>query len=129
MVHKRLTAEMLALIAERLRALAEPARLQILNELRSGERTVTDLVEGTGLGQANVSKHLQLLLAAGFVGRRKDGLYTRYRIADEDVFRICEIMCGRLEVEARRRRHLLVGSRSKGRPRGAQLDGSKWPSR
>ena len=52
---------------------------------------------------------LQLLLAAGFVGRRKDGLYARYRIADEDVFRICEIMCGRLEVEARSRRHLLAG--------------------
>jgi DNA-binding transcriptional ArsR family regulator len=100
---------MLALIAERLRALAEPARLQILNQLRSGERTVTELVEGTGLGQANVSKHLQILLAAGFVGRRRDGLYTRYRLAGEDVLRICEIMCDRLEVEARSRRHLLAG--------------------
>ena len=109
MARKTLTTEMLALVAERLRALAEPARLQILNELRSGEHTVTELVEGTDLGQANVSKHLQLLLAAGFVGRRKDGLYSRYRIVDEDVFRICEIMCGRLEVEARRRRHLLAG--------------------
>ena len=109
MVRKALTPAMLALVAERLRALAEPARLQILNELRGGERTVTDLVEATGLGQANVSKHLQVLLAAGFVGRRKDGLYTRYRIADEDVFRICEIMCGRLEVEASRRRNVLAG--------------------
>ena len=109
MVRKTLTPAMPMLVAERLRALAEPARLQILNELRGGERTVTELVEGTGLGQANVSKHLQLLLAAGFVGRRKDGLYARYRIADEDVFRICEIMCGRLEVEARSRRHLLAG--------------------
>jgi DNA-binding transcriptional ArsR family regulator len=109
MAGKTLTPAMLVLVAERLRALAEPARLRILNELRRGERTVTELVEATGLGQANVSKHLQLLLAAGFVGRRKDGLYTRYRIADEDVFRICEIMCGRLEVEAKRRRHLLAG--------------------
>jgi DNA-binding transcriptional ArsR family regulator len=109
MARRTLTPEMLTLVAERLRALAEPARLQILDQLRRGERTVTELVEATGLGQANVSKHLQLLLAAGFVGRRKDGLYSRYRIADEDVFRICEIMCGRLEVEARRRRHLLAG--------------------
>jgi DNA-binding transcriptional ArsR family regulator len=109
MVRKTLTSDMLALVAERLRALAEPARLQILNELRGGERTVGELVEGTGLGQANVSKHLQLLLAAGFVARRKDGLYTRYRIADEDVFTICEIMCGRIEVEARSRRQLLAG--------------------
>ena len=110
MVRKTLTPEMLTLVAERLRALAEPARLQILNELRSGERTVTELIEATGLGQANVSKHLQLLLAAGFVARRKDGLYARYRLADEDVLRVCEIMCGRLEVEARRRRHLLAGT-------------------
>ena len=109
MVRKTLTPAMLTLVAERLRALAEPARLQILNELRGGERTVTDLVEGTGLGQANVSKHLQLLLTAGFVARRKDGLYARYRLADEDVFRICEIMCGRLETDARRRRQLLAG--------------------
>ena len=103
MAPKALTPDMLVLVAERLRALAEPARLQMLNELRSGERTVTELVEATGLGQANVSKHLQLLLAAGFVSRRKDGLYTRYRIADPDVFRICEMMCGRLELEAKRR--------------------------
>jgi DNA-binding transcriptional ArsR family regulator len=109
MVRKTLTPEMLALVAERLRALAELARLQILNELRGGERTVTELIEATGLGQANVSKHLQLLLTAGFVARRKDGLYARYRLADEDVFRICEIMCGRLEVDARRRRQMLAG--------------------
>jgi DNA-binding transcriptional ArsR family regulator len=109
MARKTLTPDMLELVAERLRALAEPARLQILNELRGGERTVTALVEATGLGQANVSKHLQLLLAAGFVGRRKDGLFARYRIVDQDVFRICEMMCDRLEVDARRRRHVLAG--------------------
>ena len=108
-MRKTLTHEMLALVAERLRALAEPARLQILNELRGGERTVTELVEATGLGQANVSKHLRLLLGAGYVARRRDGLYARYRLGDEDVFRICEIMCGRLEVEARRRRRVLAG--------------------
>ena len=109
MARKPLTSEMLNLVAQRLRALAEPARLQILNELRGGERTVTELVEATGLGQANVSKHLQLLLGAGYVARRRDGVYARYRLADEDVFRICEIMCGRLEVEASRRRQVLAG--------------------
>ena len=109
MARKPLTSEMLNLVAQRLRALAEPARLQILNELRGGERTVTELVEATGLGQANVSKHLQLLLGAGYVARRRDGVYARYRLADEDVIRICEIMCGRLEVEASRRRQVLAG--------------------
>ena len=107
MPRRPLTPEMLALIAERLRALAEPARLQILQALQAGERTVTELVETTGLGQANVSKHLQLLLGAGYVSRRKDGLFTRYRLADRDVLRVCEIMCGRLEAEVRSRRRLL----------------------
>ena len=110
MGRKALTPAMLALVAERLRVLAEPARLQILNELRGGEQTVTELVEATGLGQANVSKHLQLLLGAGYVARRKDGLYARYRLADEDVFRICEIMCGRLEADAKHRRRMFAGS-------------------
>ena len=53
---------------------SEPARLQILDALRDGEMTVTELIDTTGLGQANVSKHLQSLYAAGFVGRRKEGL-------------------------------------------------------
>ncbi|HEY7505945.1 MAG TPA: metalloregulator ArsR/SmtB family transcription factor [Gemmatimonadales bacterium] len=107
MARTTLPPEMLTLIAERLRALAEPARLQILNHLRRGEQTVTELVEVTGLGQANVSKHLQILLAAGFVRRRKQGLHSFYRLADRDVFRICDIMCGRLEAEAGARRRLL----------------------
>ena len=109
MVRKTLTTEMLALVAERLRALAEPARLQILNELRSGERTVSELVEATGLGQANVSKHLQLLHAAGFVTRRKEGQHVRYALSNADVFRLCEIVSGQLAAEVRLRHLALVG--------------------
>jgi DNA-binding transcriptional ArsR family regulator len=108
MPRKSLSPAMLALVADRLRALAEPARLQILQQLQEGERTVTELVQATGLGQANLSKHLQLLLGAGFVSRRKDGLFTRYRLADRDVLRVCEIMCGRLEAETKARRRLLT---------------------
>jgi DNA-binding transcriptional ArsR family regulator len=106
---RELTPELTALVAERFRALAEPARLEILQALRHRERTVTQLVEATGLGQANASKHLQLLFALGFIDRRKDGQFVYYRLADEDVFRLCEIMCGRLELEADRRRAVLRG--------------------
>lgn len=98
-----LTPELLSLVAERFKVLAEPARLQILNALRQGELTVTELVEATGLGQANVSKHLQLLLANGFVARRKAGLFAHYRLADQDIFQLCDIMCGRIEAETRAR--------------------------
>jgi DNA-binding transcriptional ArsR family regulator len=104
---KPLTPELMDLVAERFKALAEPARLQILQALRTGERTVSELVESTGLGQANVSKHLQLLHGLGFVDRRKEGLYVYYRLAGDDIFRMCDLMCGRIEDEAARRQALL----------------------
>ena len=104
-----LTPEVLVLVAERFKALAEPARLQILNCLRGGEMTVSELVEATELGQANVSKHLQLLHTLGFVSRRKEGLYVYYALADKSVFQLCDVMCGRLEAEMKARKKLLAG--------------------
>lgn len=108
MRRSRPSPELLHLVAERFKALAEPARLEILNALRAGEMTVSDLVDTTGLGQANVSKHLRLLLAHGFVRRRKDGLFAYYALADRHVFRLCDIMCGRLASEAVLRRKVMV---------------------
>ena len=89
----RLPAALLDDLAERFKALAEPNRLAILSTLHAGELSVGELVDATGLGQANVSKHLDVLRRYGFVARRKDGLNVFYRVADEDVFRICDIMC------------------------------------
>lgn len=101
-----LTPELLDLIADRFKALGEPARLRLLNVLRGGEKTVTELMEVTGLGQANVSKHLQLLHSMGFVTRRKSGLFAYYSLADEDVFLLCDLMCGRLEAQEAERRSI-----------------------
>lgn|SRR5690242_17167532 len=103
-----LTSHVLALIAERFKVLGEPTRLEILNALRSGERTVTQLVADTGLGQANLSKHLQLLHAQGFVARRKEGVSVYYALADQSVFRLCDIMCDRIGRQAASRRRLLA---------------------
>src|SRR3569623_1794922 len=103
-----LTPEVLALIAERFRVMAEPARLEIVNALRRRELTVSEIVEHTGLGQGNVSKHLQLLHTHGFVSRRKDGLYTYYALADESVFQLCDIKCGQLAAQVKSRRRLLA---------------------
>ena len=100
---------MLELVAERFKGLAEPARLIIVNCLRAGERSVSELVEESGLGQANVSKHLQLLNNLGFVRRRKDGLFVYYVLADKSVFQLCDIMCSRLEAEVKAKRKLLAG--------------------
>jgi len=93
----RLTGELFDQVADRFRALGEPARLRILDALRTSERTVGDLCERTNLNQANLSKHLQLLHTLGFVNRRKDGLFVYYSLTDNDVFHLCDIMCGRLE--------------------------------
>jgi ArsR family transcriptional regulator len=102
-----LTPELLALVAEQFKALAEPARLLILSNLRTGEMTVGELVDATGLGKANVSKHLKLLYSLGFVSRRKEGLFVRYALADASVFPLCEIICGWLEADIKARRKLL----------------------
>ena len=92
---QRLPATLLGQLADRFKALAEPNRLAILSTLHRGELTVGALVQETGLGQANVSRHLDVLRRYGFVERRKDGLNAFYRIADREVFGICDIMCGR----------------------------------
>lgn len=92
----RLTPETLEAVADRFKVLAEPARLLILNALRDMPMTVTTLIDETGLNQANLSKHLQLLYTHGFVERERHKSYVRYSLADKSVFSLCDIMCGQL---------------------------------
>lgn len=96
---KELSQLALDLIASRFRALSEPVRLRLLNVLMQGEHTVGELVEASGSGQANVSKHLTVLREAGMVGTRKEGLSTVCFIDDPMVKDLCEMMCSRLREE------------------------------
>lgn len=89
--------ELVELIAARFRALAEPTRIKLLDRLREGEASVLELTALTGTSHQNASKHLVLLQQAGIVARRKQGNYAYYRIADETVFDLCEVVCGSLE--------------------------------
>jgi DNA-binding transcriptional ArsR family regulator len=100
MSNKRLAPETIGAVADRLKVLAEAARLSVLNELRSGPRNVSELMADTGLSQANLSKHLQVLHAHGFVSRRRQGLFVIYQLADRSVFELCDIMCGQLKRQA-----------------------------
>lgn len=95
-----MTAGLFEGIATRFKALAEPARLRILDALRDGELTVGDLAERTALNQANLSKHLQLLHGLDFVVRRKDGLFVYYALKDHGVFQLCDLMCGRIGIRS-----------------------------
>ncbi|HEY6030564.1 MAG TPA: metalloregulator ArsR/SmtB family transcription factor [Gaiellaceae bacterium] len=89
--------EVVELIARRFRVMADPTRIKLLDRLRAGEASVQELTEAVGGTQQNVSKHLGVLADAGIVSRRKDGNFTRYRVVDEGVFRLCEDVCGSVE--------------------------------
>ena len=88
--------DLVVLIAERFRALAEPTRVKLLDHLRTGEATVQELTDVVGSTQQNVSKHLTVLRHAGIVRRRKDGNHAHYSIQDDGVFALCEDVCGSL---------------------------------
>ncbi len=86
--------QLVELVAQRFRVLAEPMRIKLLDRLREGDATVTELQQALGASQQNVSKHLNILHNAGMVDRTKDGNHARYSIADEGVFELCEQVCG-----------------------------------
>ena len=85
------------LVAQRFRALGDPLRIRLVEQLMEGEASVGELVIATGAGQQNVSKHLGVLLHAGVVGRRKQGTSVYYRIIDDAVYNLCEQVCASLE--------------------------------
>ena len=90
-----LTEEAIGQVAGYFKLLSEPLRLRILQVLREGERTVQQLVDELHCSQANVSKHLRLLLDGGLVARRKEGLNAYYRLADPVIDSLCGIVCNR----------------------------------
>jgi rhodanese-related sulfurtransferase len=69
------------------KALASPKRLEIVDLLAQGERTVEEIARETAMSVASASQHLQVLKAARMVEARREGLYIHYRLADQDVFR------------------------------------------
>ncbi len=83
--------EIYRLQAEICRTMAEPTRLEIIETLKDGERTVTELVKATGLRQANVSQHLAVLRQAGLVTTRPYATTVYYRIAYPAITEACQI--------------------------------------
>mgnify|MGYP001039278998 CR=1 FL=1 len=83
-------------VAEYFGILSEPMRLRLLNLLRHEERCVQDLVEATATSQANVSKHLKVMLQAGILNRRTEGTSAFYRVEDDLIFDLCHLVCDRL---------------------------------
>ena len=75
----------IALQAKLFRGFADPSRLSIMDTLRDGEMTVTEIVEATELSQSNISNHLACLRDCGLVTAEQDGRYVRYRLSDPRV--------------------------------------------
>jgi DNA-binding transcriptional ArsR family regulator len=88
-----LTGNLLESVAGRLWLLGEPVRLQLLQELEGGGRSVNALADAIGGGQPNISRHLTALFNGGLPARRRQGVKTYYSIADPLVFRLCDLMC------------------------------------
>ncbi len=93
----KLSAAQLEEVARLFAILAEPSRLCILQALQNGPLTVTEIVEVTGLRQANVSRHLNLLHQGRLLCRRREGNYIRYSITDPMVEHLCQTVCSKIE--------------------------------
>jgi DNA-binding transcriptional ArsR family regulator len=91
-----LPAEALEQVAAYFQALSEPTRLQILNLLRQGERNVGELAQLCGYTSANISRHLAMLTVRGLVARESRGTSVYYRIADDTIYALCDLVCGRI---------------------------------
>lgn len=91
--HVRLDDAQLRAVAELFATLSEPSRLKILQLLQSGPAGVSELVQRSGLKQANASKQLGILAAAGVIWRRQEGNRAIYSIALPLVFELCDLVC------------------------------------
>ena len=78
--------------AEFCKAMAHPRRIHILRDLKSGEKTVTELAKLTGLPQANVSQHLAILRQFGLLSARRAGTYVYYAISDHRIVEACDLV-------------------------------------
>jgi DNA-binding transcriptional ArsR family regulator len=106
-------AQLAEVIAERFRILGEPMRIRLLDALREGPATVHELQRATEASQQNVSKHLGILLRSGLVSRSKEGNFSRYEIADQSVFDLCEQVCGGLRRQLDELNRMLPGGPSR----------------
>lgn len=102
-----MTPEMLELVAQRFRLLADPMRLRILHELQEGELSVGELVERTGASQPNVSKHLTSLRGLQMVMRRQEGNMAYFSIAAPYIFNLCNTVCSSMRDELEEKKCLL----------------------
>lgn len=100
--NKFLSASQLAAVSRLFGVLSEPSRLALLQALRGGPLSVSQLMQACAMKQANVSKHLAVLHDHHLVKRERAGVSVRYQIADPMIFSLCSLVCGKMERDARK---------------------------
>ena len=111
----KLSPVALSLMADFFKVLSEASRLQIVCAMKNGPRNVTQIIEATGLGQANVSKHLKILTQAGIASRQQQGPNVYYQIANPFVFELCDLVCDSLSVQFQQQTQQLEALKGMGR--------------
>ncbi|MDD2898319.1 MAG: metalloregulator ArsR/SmtB family transcription factor [Desulfuromonadaceae bacterium] len=99
--------ELIDFRAEVLKALAQPTRLKIVDFLRDGERCVCEIFPAIGEEQSNTSRHLNMMISAGVLSRRKDGLKIYYSIKHRETLEILDIINVIVKQEITGRHNLL----------------------
>jgi DNA-binding transcriptional ArsR family regulator len=85
-----LPEEVVELTAERLRVIAEPTRISLMEALNSGEAGVQELADQIDRPHKTASHHLNLLWRAGLLSRRKEGTMTLYALTDWSAWWVVE---------------------------------------
>jgi DNA-binding transcriptional ArsR family regulator len=114
---KRLSQEHVGRIAQRARALGEPARVRMIETLSRGKNTVGQVATLLGMQQSTASKHLQVLYHAGLVQRQRAASTVIYSLTSRDVLTCCRYLGNR---ELTRRRSRPAGTRGRMDPRRAR---------
>ena len=93
--------------ADVLKALAQPTRLKIIDFLRDGERCVCEIFPAINEEQSNTSRHLNMMLSAGVLFRRKDGLKIYYAIKHPEILEVIDLVTGIVKQDIYGRHSLL----------------------
>jgi DNA-binding transcriptional ArsR family regulator len=86
-------------IAQLFKVFSDASRLMILHILKSGPKSVGELVQALGTTQANISKHLRIIHEANILNREKHGTSVIYSIDDAFVLPLCELACTKLNCD------------------------------
>jgi len=93
--------------AEIVKSIAHPLRIAILDFLRNGEQCVCDIAEHIGSERSNVSRHLSVMVKAGVLGSRKDGLKVIYELKTPCILEFFSCVTGVLKQQAKENEKLL----------------------